>query len=207
MVAEKSRYRLRQGAAPAHRWLSYRRIGRLSSEPEEQPYVLYALHIDPEASTMVKAPWHTNQLSVIEQASKALPPGWKLVVKENLPCIGIRPEGFYDEIERFHNVRLLPPAANTGEWMDRSRIVLSITGTVAWEALIKGKPVVLVGETELSSLSRHLVYEPDLGRLAPSSAACPDAAPDFLCRAGPFPRPACRGCVFGAARSIVGAGE
>ena len=117
---------------------------------------------------MVKAPWHTNQLSVIEQASKALPPGWKLVVKENLPCIGIRPEGFYDEIERFHNVRLLPPAANTGEWMDRSRIVLSITGTVAWEALIKGKPVVLVGETELSSLSRHLVYEPDLGRLAPA---------------------------------------
>ena len=57
------------------------------------PFAYYPLHFDPEASTIVSAPMHTNQLAVVEALAKSLPLGMSLLVKEHIPNLGERPAG------------------------------------------------------------------------------------------------------------------
>lgn len=132
----------------------------------EGPFVFYPLHVDPEASTMVLAPHHTDQLAVIEALSKALHPGEHLVVKEHLPMVGRRPAGFYDRIARLHNVVLLGPLHNGVTVLSQARVVAVITGTAGWEALCLGIPVLVIGGAPYTPVGVGLTVEHDLSRLS-----------------------------------------
>ena len=54
---------------------------KFTNEIPKQKYVYFPLHVDPEASTMVLSPFHTNQIALIENLSKSLPTD-HLLVKE-----------------------------------------------------------------------------------------------------------------------------
>ncbi|MEO9649038.1 MAG: hypothetical protein ABJF50_16940 [Paracoccaceae bacterium] len=144
------------------------------------PFVYYPLHVDPEASTMVLAPYHTDQLSVIEGLSKALPPGELLVVKEHLPMVGRRPAGFYARISAMHNVVLLGPLCNGVEVLKRSNSVVVITGTAGWEGLCLGIPVLVIGDAPYTLIGEGLCVEQNLAELstALTCARCQQPASD-----------------------------
>lgn len=131
-------------------------------------FVFFPLHVSPEASTMVLAPDHTEQLSVIEALSKALPAGVSLVVKEHWPMVGMRPAGFYDAIDRMPGVRrvqaYLPGLALT----QKADLVTVITGTAAWEAFLLGRPSLCMAEMQF-----HCV--PGAGRIEGDLRALPQA--------------------------------
>lgn len=136
--------------------------------PEEKtsPFVYYPLHHDPEASTMVLAPHATNQLSVIEALSKAIPAEWNLVVKEHFVMLGRRPVNFYKRLRKIPKVKLVKPSANSFELILNSEFVATITGTVAWEAMIFGKPALCLGRAHFQNVGHGVVVEENLHNLA-----------------------------------------
>jgi len=118
-----------------------------------EKYFYYPLHVEPEASTMVFSPNITNQLTVIEQISRAMPAGYKLLVKEHLPTIGRRPMGFYKKIRNFPDVQLISPLADGFTLLKNSMLNIVITGTAGWESILFEKPTLVIGGTQYDSLN------------------------------------------------------
>lgn len=113
-------------------------------EPEE-PFVFFPLQMEPECSTLVFAPFHANQLNVIECLSKSLPIDHLLYVKEHPVMVGRRPVSQYRAIHSLPNVRLIRAGESSHELIQQARAVVTITSSVGWEALIHGKPVIVLG--------------------------------------------------------------
>lgn len=137
----------------------------LSDKPITSNYIYYTLHVDPEASTMVLADMHTDQMAVIEAIAKSMPMGMKLVVKEHIPCIGRRPAGFYERISNMPDVHLVSPFTDGFTWIRNASLVCSITGTVLWEAIMLGIPTLIFGEVHFLNIKEGIVYSPDLTNL------------------------------------------
>ncbi len=145
-----------------------RRLQRLSwrSASTDLPpsFVYFPLHVDPEASTMVLSPWHTDQVAVIEALAKAAPAHMQVAVKEHRPMLGRRPGGFYRQIASMPRVTLVDPALSTFDLIEKAQLVAVITGTAAWEALLLRKPVLIVGDSPFLALGEGLVHETDLSQ-------------------------------------------
>lgn len=111
-------------------------------------YVYMPLHMIPEATTFIKAPFYINELALIEEVSKSLPIGWYLYVKEHQSMVGERSFEFYRRVKKIPNVRLvqLNYYKDPKPWILNSRGVVTITGTSAYEAALLGKPSIVFGE-------------------------------------------------------------
>ncbi len=112
----------------------------------DEKYVYYPLHIDPEVSTSLYGKWYVNQLALIENISRSLPSDYKLYVKEHILFYSSRPSYFHKWVKKFPNVRLISPHANSVELNKKSSLVLTITGTAGWEAILLQKPVITFGK-------------------------------------------------------------
>ena len=117
----------------------------------------YPLQLDPEASTMVFAPMFSNQAHAIEAIVKALPPDMILLVKEHPSMKGLRPIQFYRRLRRLPRVRLISPAVSSFALIRRCELTCSITGTAAWEAMLLGKPALVLGAFPFSAIEKGLV--------------------------------------------------
>ena len=146
-------------------------------------FIYFPLHVNPEASTMVLSPWHTDQLAVIEALAKAAPANMKIVVKEHSPMLGRRPPEFYRQIARMPRVILLAPGHSSFSLIRKAALTAVITGTAAWEALLLGKPTLVIGDSPFLAIRDGLVHEPDLSRLPDAicaALALPPASDDVL---------------------------
>jgi len=144
------------------RGMHYENINRI----KHQSFVFYPLHVDPEASTMVKAPMYTNQLAVIEAISKSIPCGWKLLVKEHIPMMGRRPIGFYNSLKRIPKVVLVSPLESSFDLIKKAKITCVITGTVGLEAIILKRPLVCIGSAQYQLINKGFIYCDDLTQLS-----------------------------------------
>ena len=111
-----------------------------------EKYVLYPIHFQPEASTLVQAPYYLDQAALIADISKSLPVGYQLYVKEHVSNRGRRPLSFYKRLRDTFGVRLLGPDEDTWTLIREAAAIAVITGTVGWEGLLFGKPVVTFGD-------------------------------------------------------------
>ena len=117
--------------------------------PEEnEDYVYMPLHLIPESTTFVKAPFYINELHIIEQVSKSLPIGWKLYVKEHQAMLGERSYDFYKRVKKFPNVKLvqLNYYKDPKPWIEKAKGVITITGTGAYESAMLGKKAIIFGD-------------------------------------------------------------
>lgn len=107
--------------------------------------IYFPLHVQPEFTIDVRAPFCTNQLALIENIAKSVPTGYRLVVKDHPGMRGCRPLSYYREIKKLCNVQLLSPSVDSHELIQGSEAVLTIVGTTAWESILYEKPVVAFG--------------------------------------------------------------
>lgn len=115
---------------------------------ENDDYVYMPLHLIPESTTFVKAPFYINELFIIEQVSKSLPVGWKLYVKEHQSMLGERSFSFYKAVRKFPNVKLVKFNYYTDPkpWIQNSKGVVTIAGTSAYEAAMLGKKSIVFAD-------------------------------------------------------------
>jgi hypothetical protein len=111
-----------------------------------EPYILYPIHYQPEASTLVQAPMYVDQLPLIHDIARSMPMGYRLYVKEHLTNRGRRPLEFYDQIRAIPAVRLLGPDEDTWALIQGASAIVVITGTMGWEGILFDKPVISFGD-------------------------------------------------------------
>jgi len=159
----------------------YRRNRFFELPIDNEEYLYMPLHLIPESTTFVKAPFYVNELFLIEQISKSLPIGWKLYVKEHQAMIGERRFDFYRRIRKIHNVRLVQfnYYKDPKPWIEKSKGVITISGSSAYEAAILGKRSVIFGEvpfkliegvTKVDSFERLVSLFSDFGESVDSKS-------------------------------------
>jgi len=128
----------------------------------DEDFVYFPLHLQPEYSTMVLAPMYLNQIEVVRKISRSIPVNYKLYVKEHPSMIkyrGWREAAYYKELKSLPNVRLVNPFTNSHSLIKESELVTAITGTAGLEALMYKKPAIIFGEPHYSVIP--LVYNCD----------------------------------------------
>lgn len=140
-------------------WKYYLRKNKLMKENkyfsnpvDNEKYVYMPLHLIPESSTFVKAPYYIDEYNIIEAVSKALPIGWRLYVKEHQAMVGERGEDFYKRVNKLPNVRMVQINyyQDPKPWIDKCQAVVTITGTSAYEAALMGKHAIVFGDIPFS---------------------------------------------------------
>jgi hypothetical protein len=130
-------------------------------------FIFFALHMQPEQTTLPFGGEFDDHLPAIEMIAESLPEGWVLYVKEHpeqfrihRPSNGMfRSKAFYDRIKSLPNTYLLSLDHNPKELISKSQSVSTITGTVGWEALKIGKPVIIFAECYYSTCESAFVVD------------------------------------------------
>jgi hypothetical protein len=136
----------------------------------EGPFVYFPLHFEPEATTMVVSPMHTNQIAVIEYLAKNIPLSMSLVVKDHITMLGRRPFKFYKDIKKMPGVSLVSPYEDSIELIKRAALTCVITGTAAWEAILLKRPALIIGDSPFLALEKGIIHCPNLDNLAQAIA-------------------------------------
>jgi hypothetical protein len=121
--------------------------------PTDAPFIFVALHQQPERTTSPQGHAFADQMKAIQLLCSAAPPGWKIVVKEHMAQLNpvslghmYRPLSFYSQVAAIPNAVLVSPYLPPAALIDRCAVVATVTGTVGWEAVLRGKPVFIMGE-------------------------------------------------------------
>lgn len=135
---------------------------------EKDSYVYMPLHVIPESTTFVKAPFFVDELNLIIQVAKSLPIGWVLYVKEHQAMVGERSLSFYKKVRRIPNVKLVDfkRYRDPKPWIENSMGVVTISGTAAYEAALFGKRSIVFADVPFSlvdgvSIVRSFLELPD----------------------------------------------
>tara|TARA_B110000503_G_C7156047_1_gene417356 strand:- start:1437 stop:2894 length:1458 start_codon:yes stop_codon:yes gene_type:complete len=132
----------------------------------KEKYVYFPLHVDPEASTMVLSPFHTDQLSIIESISKSIPFDSYLYVKEHIHMIGKRPKGFYDSLKSYPKVKFISPFEDNFSLIKNAYVITTITGTTGWEGMMLKKPVIYIGNSPFLIINKGYILCQDLSKIS-----------------------------------------
>lgn len=125
--------------------------------PIQEEFILFGLHMQPESSIDVWAPFFANQFSVVESIARSIPPTHKLLVKMHRSDADNYSRRQLDNLKKLPGVKLVSPFVNSREFIERSSLIIAIQGNMALEAAILGKPVLVFGDTRfmhMPSVSR-----------------------------------------------------
>ncbi len=114
-----------------------------------ESYIYVPLHFQPECSTCPMAGAFVDQLMTLQVLSKEAPAGVLLYVKEHpvqrKKGFACRSIDFYRQLLAMSNVRLIEHAADTFILREHCQAVATATGTAGFEAIFRGKPVLMFG--------------------------------------------------------------
>ncbi len=142
----------------------------------DSKFIFFALHYQPEATTLPLGGVFDNQLLAIEILSKSVPEDWTIYVKEHprqfttkissgkntrkgrtLQRRHFRDKEDYSKILRMKNVRLISLREDTAVLIRKSVFAATITGSVAWESLLERKSCMVFGNSWNSSCNSCFV--------------------------------------------------
>lgn len=127
----------------------YLAISREFKLPKD--YLVFFLHFQPERTSVPEGLSYSAQWLAIKQISEALPTSTKLVIKEHQAMFRrkldprTRDLEFYNAVALLHNVIVAPLDFDTFRLLDSSKTVVTLTGTVGFEALVRNKSVIALG--------------------------------------------------------------
>tara|TARA_Y100001935_G_scaffold246347_1_gene240922 strand:- start:485 stop:1789 length:1305 start_codon:yes stop_codon:yes gene_type:complete len=142
------------------KFLSNNRLSSLfSNVNKNDKYALFFLHYEPDLSTLVWAPYFKNQIELIKKISFSLPYGMHLYVKEHPLMKDKRKFNYLQEIHKIPQVKLINSVIDSKKLIRHSDFIVTITGTVGWEAIILQKPVIVFGNVFYESYPGIIKFE------------------------------------------------
>ena len=142
-------------ARQTRRFLAQRFL--LERELATTRYAFFPLHTEPEVSLLVYGRPFLNQIEVIRTLALSLPADMVLVVKEHPWMVGKRTLGAYRKLLNIPRVRLVRSGLDARLLIQSAGLVAVVTGSVALEAAILGKPVVTFGDCPYNLLPDTMV--------------------------------------------------
>jgi hypothetical protein len=118
---------------------------RLASE--SGPYVYYPLHVPADFALTIRSPEYFDQYALIDYLCRNVPHSHKVVIKEHPALVGAVSFLRIAELLRRHdNLVLLDPALNNYDVMDRAGAVVTVNSKSGAEALLLGRPLIVLGD-------------------------------------------------------------
>jgi len=118
-----------------------------------EKYIYFAPNYQPEANVTPPAGVYSSFTLIVDILAASIPDDWIIYYKEHpstfMPEIQgslARDRNYYDRLNSYKNVRIIPYDFNTFKLIDNSQAVATPTGTVGWEAAVRGKPVLVFGQ-------------------------------------------------------------
>jgi len=137
------RYRLKK---TQQNFIRYRNLKMI--EPDlNANFFYFPLHFQPEATSAPLGELYADQLLIIDMISKLLPKGFLLYVKEHPQQNELmRSYDFYKQVSgNYKNVSLIRTNYSSKILIEKSKAIVTIIGTAAWEGFGKEKPALLFG--------------------------------------------------------------
>jgi hypothetical protein len=118
--------------------------------PPGTPFVFFGLHMQPESTVDVWAPFFSNQMWVIELLSRAIPPSHRLLVKIHKSDAANYSKEQLRRMTSFPGVELVRPFADSRAFVEAADLVVAIQGTLGLEAALLGIPVIMLGKSPIT---------------------------------------------------------
>ncbi len=113
---------------------------------------VFFLHLEPESSTLPQGGFFADQQLAFDMILQALPKGMKLFVKEHPAMFTkfgedrhFRSIDYYAHMLKDDRVVLLDQSVDSQRLLEQACYVLSINGSINWEAMRIGKPSIMFG--------------------------------------------------------------
>ena len=133
----------------------------------EESFAFYPLHKEPEVTMLVYGRHCLNQIEVIRNLARSLPVGMKLVFKEHPVAIGYRAKSYYEALLAIPNVVMVSPEMDAKKIIEKAKLVAVISGSIGFEAILRQKPVITMGNAPFNILPPTMVrHVPDLSLLS-----------------------------------------
>ncbi len=117
-----------------------------------EEFAFFPLHLEPEMSISLFAPFYTDQLWLTKQIARSLPITHKLYIKEHPAMFGYRTRNFYKELKKIPNVKLIDPSLESFPLTKNAKLIITINGTAGWEGILLKKPVITFGNVFYNAL-------------------------------------------------------
>jgi hypothetical protein len=132
-------------------------------------------------------PEYLDQLALVDYLLRHMPASHSLVIKEHPAQIGATDVARLQSLmDRYDNLVVLPPSTNNYRVLERADAVVCVNSKTGAEALLLGKPVVVLGDAfySRSSLVRRIDRLGDVGpailAALTAKAADPEAVDSFF---------------------------
>lgn len=120
--------------------------------PPNARLALFLPTTEPEYTLDVQGWPFTDQASLVRSVAQSLPVDMLLLVKDHQLMVGPRSIDFYRRILKLPNVRLVDERISSQDLLRASKIVFTVTGTVALEAVCCGVPAMMFGRVFINEL-------------------------------------------------------
>jgi hypothetical protein len=172
------------------RWLAYFYERPVVGER----FVYFPFHVPLDVQLTLRSPEYLDQEALARRLAESLPAGVWLYVKEHPASIGAHSLSALRRLRATGRVRLIHPSVNSFELIRDAEVVVTINSKVGAEALMQGKPLVVVGRAFYRGhgVSVDVERGEDLGSAVAAAAARPpdaDLLNRFLGRVWAWTRP------------------
>jgi hypothetical protein len=116
------------------------------------PYCLYALHTQPESSIDVQGSYFSDQIELIRHIARSLPASHVLYVKVHPTDVDGQSTEFYRRIKAIPSVVLVDFSVDSRMLQKSASIIFALTGTMAYEAGLLQKPVIVFARNYFNAL-------------------------------------------------------
>ncbi len=127
----------------------------LCVEPDfNKKYIYFAASYQPEARTNITCGPFEDQFLALDILASSIPEDWIIYYKENLYSFDSSPwskgslrrdEYYFQRINSQKNIKLISTDISTFDLIDNAQIIATVSGTVAWESVLRGKPAMSFG--------------------------------------------------------------
>jgi len=124
----------------------------------DRKYAVYFFHVEPEITVEGMAFEYQDQESTLRNILACLPADMSLVVKEHAPMVGYRPLEAYSDLLRMPGLIFADSNEDSHLLITQASVVVTLTGTVALEALLYGVPAIVLGSIYFDGFNG--IYKP-----------------------------------------------
>ena len=121
--------------------------------PPPTPFLFFGLHMQPESSIDVWAPFFADQFAVVEAMARSVPPTHHLLVKLHKSDADNYSRGQLKRLSSLPGVRIVSPYADSRSFIEQASLVFAIQGSMTMEAALLGRPVLFFGESRFTDLA------------------------------------------------------
>ena len=116
--------------------------------------IFYPLQYSPESSINIPNPYFVNQDRLIDIIRFNMPQDYLLYIKEHPSMYGRRSKDFYKKINKKSGVRMLSPSISSLDIINKSDLIISVSGTACLEAFVFKKPSITFTDSCNRKLSK-----------------------------------------------------